>query len=65
MIPASYLFKNAFQKAWYDPDLEAAKARQRPDGGLIAPWLSRLAIAFGRTTTRQDACETGPAATTC
>ncbi len=36
MIPASYLYKDVFQHAWYDADKEAATERHkvsRPSGG--------------------------------
>lgn len=61
MIPASYLFKDVFQKTWYDPDIEAAIERQKPRGHGVISWLSRLARALRRNTPAPDLSETSPA----
>lgn len=41
MIPASYLFKDAFHQSFYEPDIETAVERhRRTRGGLgIFTWL--------------------------
>lgn len=44
MIPASYLFKDAFQKTWYEPDIEDAVERHQHTTGpsLMARLWSRI-----------------------
>jgi len=49
MIPASYLYKDAYRQAWIDPDIEDAKARTdaHRDGhhiwNTLVALISRLA----------------------
>lgn len=31
MIPASYLYKDVYRRAWLDPDVESARRRHKAD----------------------------------
>jgi hypothetical protein len=56
MIPASYLFKDAFHQSFYEPDIEAAVERhRRTHRGLgIFAWL-RLRLAKADTASDKAA----------
>lgn len=51
MIPASYLFKDAFQQSFYDPDIAEAVQRQRHGrtGRNVFGWLRRRGDASSAT----------------
>ncbi len=61
MIPASYLFKDVFQKTWYEPDIEAAIEREKPRGHGVTSWFSRLAGALRGNASAPDLRETSAA----
>ncbi|MBJ3783519.1 hypothetical protein [Devosia sediminis] len=55
MIPASYMFKDAFQQSFYEnPDIAAAAERQRqtqPGRPILTRWLQALK---GKAAARRD-----------
>lgn len=49
MIPASYLFKNAYRQQWEEPDLPSCTRRSRSFfTGLMTPLAGALDAVFTR-----------------
>jgi hypothetical protein len=64
MIPASYLFRNAYRQAWEEPGAVPHRSRRHHVEGLMSPLAAAVSalLAWRPRPAPVQACTEGPAA---